>query len=186
MNADIPAGGPEVDPSTTINPDPDIAASLHTDVEPAPPPRLDDLVADRDSRPTRKGGRGLAGLLGASLLSAVLASTGTAAVLTSTAAPAATPAATANTRAVDTAPGAEDITAVVAAARKSVVTITSNGVTTNGPFTVPSTGVGSGVILTSNGYILTNRHVVEDSQTLSVTLMDGRELPATIVRISDT
>ena len=186
MNADIPAGGPEVDPSTTNNPDPDIASSLHTDVEPAPPPRLDDLVADRDSRPTRKGGRGLAGLLGASLLSAVLASTGTAAFLASTAAPAAAPAATANTRAVDTAPDAEDITAVVATARKSVVTITSNGVTSNGPFTVPSTGVGTGVILTANGYILTNRHVVEDSQSLSVTLMSGQELPATIVRISDT
>jgi S1-C subfamily serine protease len=186
MNADLPADGPEVDPSTTSNPDPDIASSLHTDVEPVPPPRPDDPVADRDSRPTRKGGRGLAGLLGASLLSAVLASTGTAAVLTSTAAPATTPAATANTRAVDTAPDTEDITAVVATARKSVVTITSNGVTTNGPFTVPSTGVGSGVILTSNGYILTNRHVVEDSQSLSVTLMDGRELPASIVRISDT
>ena len=186
MNADIPADAPEVDPSTTINQDPDIASSPHTDVEPAPPPRPDDLVADRDPRPTRKGGRGLAGLLGASLLAAVLASTGTAAVLTSTAVPATAPAATANTRAVDTAPNAEDITAVVATARKSVVTITANGVTTNGPFTVPSTGVGSGVILTSNGYILTNRHVVEDSQSLSVTLMDGRELPATIVRISDT
>src|SRR4029079_11300018 len=186
MHADIPAGGPEVGPSTTNEPDPDIASFLHTDVEPAPPPRLDDPVADRDSRPTRKGGRGLAGLLGLSLLSAVLASTGTAAFLASTAAPAAAPAATANTRAVDTAPDAEDITAVVATARKSVVTITSNGVTTNGPFTVPSTGVGTGVILTANGYILTNRHVVEDSQSLSVTLMSGRELSATIVRISDT
>ena len=186
MNADIPAGGPKVGPSTTNEPDPDIASFLHTDVEPAPPPRLDDPVADRDSRPTRKGGRGLAGLLGVSLLSAVLASTGTAAFLASTAAPAAAPAATANTRAVDTAPDAEDITAVVATARKSVVTITSNGVTTNGPFTVPSTGVGTGVILTANGYILTNRHVVDDSQSLSVTLMSGQELPATIVRISDT
>jgi S1-C subfamily serine protease len=186
MNADIPAGGPKVGPSTTNEPDPDIASFLHTDVEPAPPPRLDDPVADRDSRPTRKGGRGLAGLLGVSLLSAVLASTGTAAFLASTAAPAAAPAATANTRAVDTAPDAEDITAVVATARKSVVTITSNGVTSNGPFTVPSTGVGTGVILTANGYILTNRHVVDDSQSLSVTLMSGQELPATIVRISDT
>ena len=187
MNADLPADGPEVDPSTTtIAPDPAIDSSLHTDVEPAPPPRLDDLVADRDPRPTREGGRGLAGLLGASLLSAVLASTGTAAVLTATAAPAAAPTPTANTRAVNTATDTDDITAVVATARKSVVTITSNGVATNGPFTVPSTGVGSGVILTSNGYILTNRHVVEDSQSLSVTLMDGRELPATIVRISDT
>jgi serine protease Do len=42
------------------------------------------------------------------------------------------------------------------------------------------------VILTSNGYILTNHHVVEGSRSLTVTLMDGRELPATIVKISDT
>ena len=186
MNADPQSDGPQVDPPTLNTQTSDIDSSPHTDVEPAPPPRLDDLVADRDPRPTRKGGRGLAGLLGASLLSAVLASTGTAAVLTSTAAPAAAPAATANSRAVTTATNTDDITAVVATARKSVVTITSNGVATNGPFSVPSTGVGSGVILTSNGYILTNRHVVEDSQTLTVTLMDGRVLPATIVRISDT
>jgi len=186
MNEDLPADGPEVDPSTTSNPDPDIASSLHTDVEPVPPPRPDDPVADRDSRPTRKGGRGLAGLLGASFLSAVLASTGTAAVLVGTAAPAATPAPTANTRVVTTGTDSGDITAVVATARKSVVTITADGTTSNGPFTVPSTGVGSGLILTSNGYILTNRHVVEDSNTLTVTLMDGRELPARIVKISDT
>jgi S1-C subfamily serine protease len=103
-----------------------------------------------------------------------------------TATPATTPAPTANTRAVTTGTASEDITAVVATARKSVVTITADGTTSNGPFTVPSTGVGSGLILTSNGYILTNRHVVEDSNTLTVTLMDGRELPARIVRISDT
>jgi len=186
MNADPQIDGPQVDPPTTQNQATDIDSSLHTDAEPVPPPRLDDPVADRDPRPTRKGGRGLAGLLGVSILSAVLASTGTAAVLTSGTAPAAAPAATANTRAVNAGTSSDDITAVVATARKSVVTITSNGVSTNGPFTVPSTGVGSGVILTSNGYILTNRHVVADSQTLSVTLMDGRELPATIVRISDT
>jgi S1-C subfamily serine protease len=116
----------------------------------------------------------------------VLASTGTAAVLVGTAAPATAPAPTANSRAVNTATDTEDITAVVATARKSVVTITSNGVSSNGPFSVPTTGVGSGLILTSNGYILTNRHVVEGSRTLSVTLMDGRELPASIVKISDT
>jgi S1-C subfamily serine protease len=186
MNADPQTDGPQVDPPTSNNQTPDIDTSLHTDVEPAPPPRPDDLVADRDPRPTRKGGRGLAGLLGASLLSAVLASTGTAAVLTSAAPAATAPTATANTRAVNNTTSSDDITAVVATARKSVVTITSNGVATNGPFSIPSTGVGSGVILTSNGYILTNRHVVEDSRSLSVTLMDGRELPATIVKISST
>ena len=54
------------------------------------------------------------------------------------------------------------------------------------PFQVPTNGVGSGVILTTDGYILTNRHVVEDSQSLTVAFVDGTELPATIVKISDT
>ena len=184
MNDAVTPDGNEVGPSPAGNPDPD--SSIHTDLEPAPPPRLDGPVADRDPRPTRQGGRGLAGLLGASFLSAVLASTGTAAVLVGTSSPATSPTPTANTRVVNTAPDTEDITAVVAAARKSVVTITSNGVSSNGPFSVPTTGVGSGLILTANGYILTNRHVVEGSRTLSVTFMDGRELPATIVKISDT
>jgi len=184
MNDAVTPDGNEVDPSQASNPDPD--SSIHTDLQPAPPPRLEGPVADRDPRPTRRGGRGLAGLLGVSVLSAVLASTGTAAVLMGTASPATSPAPTANSRAVNSAPDAEDITNVVATARRSVVTITSNGVSSNGPFSVPTTGVGSGLILTSNGYILTNRHVVEGSQTLSVTLMDGRELPASIVKISDT
>ena len=186
MNEVLQPGGNQDEPSTANNPPSDPDAIIHTDIEPAPPPRLDGPVADRDPRPTRQGGRGLAGLLGASLLSAVLASTGTAAVLTATSSPATSPAPTANTRAVNTAQDAEDITAVVATARKSVVTITADGLTSNGPFSVPTTGVGSGLILTSNGYILTNRHVVEGSRTLTVTLMNGRDLPASVVRISDT
>ena len=42
---------------------------------------------------------------------------------------------------------------------------------------IPSTGVGSGVILTADGYILTNRHVVAGSQSLTVELADGRAVP---------
>jgi serine protease Do len=184
MNDAVMPDGNEVDPSPASTQDPD--TSIRTDLEPAPPPRLDGPVADRDPRPTRQAGRGLAGLLGVRLLSAVLASTGRAAVLVASAPPATSVSPTANTRAVNTTPDSEDITAVVASARKSVVTITSNGVSSNGPFSVPTTGVGSGLILTSNGYILTNRHVVADSQTLSVTFMDGKEVPARIVKISDT
>jgi serine protease Do len=49
---------------------------------------------------------------------------------------------------------------------------------------IPSTGVGSGIVLTSDGSILTNRHVTEGSQSLTVELADGRQFDATIVRES--
>ncbi len=40
---------------------------------------------------------------------------------------------------------------------------------------------GSGVIISKDGYILTNNHVVEDMSGLFVVLADGTELPATVV-----
>jgi serine protease Do len=39
---------------------------------------------------------------------------------------------------------------------------------------------GSGVIIRANGYILTNRHVVEDAETIEVRLQDGRTFKATV------
>jgi len=79
-----------------------------------------------------------------------------------------------------------DLTAVIAEAQKSVVTITANGMSTDGfsPFGQPVGGIGSGIVLTSNGYILTNRHVVEGAQTLSVELQDGTTYDATLVEQS--
>jgi S1-C subfamily serine protease len=171
--------------------------SILTDGEPAPPPSPADPVLEPAPRSPR-GGRGLAGLLAASLLSAALASAGTALVVESSL-QTASPSQTAN--AVTTGAGsspsaassdpsaaAEDITGVVAKAKAFVVTITVQGTSTRGlsPFSVPTTGVGSGVILTSGGYILTNRHVVEGGTTFTVTLDDGRELAARVVKISDT
>ena len=144
-------------------------------------------------RPPRAGGRGLAGLLAVSLLSAVLASTGTAAFLTSSlgsaGAPTSSAAPSSNASVVkQTTVVGDDITGIVAAAKSSVVTITANDLAGNGlsPFQIPTTGVGSGVILTSDGYILTNRHVVSGSQSLTVELADGRQLAARVVKISDT
>jgi len=47
-------------------------------------------------------------------------------------------------------------------------------------FGVPQTGVGSGVIFDADGWIITNRHVVEGARSLTVTLEDGREFAGTI------
>jgi serine protease Do len=42
-------------------------------------------------------------------------------------------------------------------------------------------GVGSGVIATKDGYILTNNHVVENAEEVKVALPDGREFSAKVV-----
>jgi len=39
-------------------------------------------------------------------------------------------------------------------------------------------GIGSGMIYTQDGYIITNNHVVEGAQTITVTLADGQNFPA--------
>ena len=41
-------------------------------------------------------------------------------------------------------------------------------------------GQGSGIIIRSNGYILTNRHVVEDAEKIEVRLKDGRIFSGTV------
>lgn len=46
---------------------------------------------------------------------------------------------------------------------------------------VEQEGVGSGVIFSSDGYIITNNHVAGDSTELIVTLSDGTEYPARLV-----
>jgi serine protease Do len=45
----------------------------------------------------------------------------------------------------------------------------------------PAVGIGSGVIITADGYIVTNNHVIENSDKVSVTLNDKREFNAKIV-----
>jgi len=43
------------------------------------------------------------------------------------------------------------------------------------------TGFGSGVIISNDGYIVTNNHVVEDAGNINVTLNDNREFEATVI-----
>ena len=81
-----------------------------------------------------------------------------------------------------------DLTDVVARATQSVVTITSQGTSRNrfSPFGIPSSGVGSGVVVSADGLILTNNHVVEGADQLSVTTADGQEISATVVSTDPT
>ena len=44
-------------------------------------------------------------------------------------------------------------------------------------------GLGSGVIINRNGYVLTNQHVIEDADTIKVILSDGREVESQIVGV---
>lgn len=50
-----------------------------------------------------------------------------------------------------------------------------------GPREAPSSSLGSGFILSKDGYILTNHHVVEGADEILVRLSDRRVLPATVV-----
>ncbi len=45
----------------------------------------------------------------------------------------------------------------------------------------PSRGYGSGFIISADGYIVTNAHVVEDADSIKVTLSDKRELVAKLI-----
>jgi serine protease Do len=82
---------------------------------------------------------------------------------------------------------ASDTASVVAQAEKSVVTITSTSTSTGAGFGGgTSTGVGSGFVVSSNGLILTNAHVVSGAQSLTVDLPDGRQVPATVVTADST
>ena len=149
---------------------------------------------DGPSRPARTGGgrRSIGTVVAAAILSAVLASGSTAALVGVLRPEAAAPAAsTAPNAAVTTTGGTttvqhEDITDVVAAARDSVVTLTSQIGGAPGRFGGTATGVGSGIVLTADGYALTNRHVVEGADSLTATLADGSTFPATVVTLSDT
>ncbi|MBU3693951.1 MAG: PDZ domain-containing protein [Rhodocyclaceae bacterium] len=51
------------------------------------------------------------------------------------------------------------------------------------PQTEEQPGLGSGVIVSPNGYILTNNHVVEAADAIEVALADGRTAPAQVVGV---
>ncbi len=118
-------------------------------------------------------------VIGASVLSAAIACASTfalasvlpvgQAVPSGTAAPAASTTAAALAIAADP----QDDPAIVASVQASVVTITISA--------GRSSGVGTGIVLTADGLILTNDHVVAGGGGLTVTFQDGRVLDASLV-----
>ena len=78
--------------------------------------------------------------------------------------------------------GSTDTAKVVAAVENSVVEITTETVTTSTFFGQYVTqGAGSGVVVSSDGYIVTNNHVVDGATNIKVTLADKTTYDATVV-----
>jgi S1-C subfamily serine protease len=154
--------------------------------EPAPP------ATPAGQAPRRGGALGV--VVAASLAAAVVGSLGTYAVLSASGAldrPVATIAPVGQGQQV-TQPlpvSIDESSAITRAAAKvspAIVTIAVSGAAANpnNPFnSVPQSGVGSGVIFDSNGWIMTNKHVAADAQTLTVSLEDGRTFPGKVYGI---
>lgn len=74
------------------------------------------------------------------------------------------------------------VSSVASMVSNSVVEITTESVVTNTIFSnYITTGAGSGVIFTSDGYIVTNNHVIENSNAITVKLNHGESYPATLI-----
>ncbi len=160
-----------------------------TDVQPAPPA----ISSQPDLGPSTTRPRPprvrllLAAAIGASVISASAASLATVALVrpAADASPAAAGTGTSPSAGAQTVvqlTGSEAVVQVAAKVSPAVVTITTQSAAgALSPFSVPSTGVGSGFIYDASGLILTNYHVVEGGGNLSVTLQDGRELAGRVV-----
>jgi S1-C subfamily serine protease len=75
----------------------------------------------------------------------------------------------------------QTIPAVVAKVRPSVVTILTRGVPASPSQHAAPSGSGSGIIIDSGGYVLTNNHLVEGVKSVVVGLPTGRLTPGRVV-----
>ncbi len=192
------------DPEPPAAATPDAAASDAAWTPPAAQPPFDGQAAatwpnpptrpSPPDRPSRATGARLVVL--AAALSAVLSSGMTFAALqlgasgaavapaaTATAA-AATPGATPPAQGTLAAAGGVDVaTRVATDAAASVVTIATEQAGVFDPFTgsAGSTGSGSGFVVSADGLILTNNHVIKGATTINVEFENGRQVGATVV-----
>ncbi len=89
----------------------------------------------------------------------------------------------ASTRTDQNANGATPLSTmeIAAKAQPTVVAISISGVTTTAYGPIQFEGAGSGVIVSADGYIVTNNHVVADAKTIDVVLATGKSYTATLV-----
>jgi S1-C subfamily serine protease len=73
--------------------------------------------------------------------------------------------------------GVMDIQAILDKVQESVVTIETSASTSSGVFE----GSGTGVVLTADGMVLTNAHVISNSDEIQVRMFDGTTHDATLV-----
>lgn len=80
-------------------------------------------------------------------------------------------------------PNTNSITKVVEVVKDSVVEIKTESVVTGGFYygDYVSEGAGSGVIITADGYIVTNNHVIDGASKITVTLTNTQSYEATLI-----
>lgn len=77
---------------------------------------------------------------------------------------------------------AVSVATVVHRVSASVVEITTETLVQSGLIgQYVTSGAGSGVVISENGYIVTNHHVIDGAGTITVRMSDGTEFPATLV-----
>ena len=82
----------------------------------------------------------------------------------------------------DTSATGKDLTEIVAKIEDCVVEVYTESVSYSAFYGEYVTGgAGSGVIYTSDGYIITNNHVIENARSINVKLHDGTEYSAVLV-----
>ena len=79
------------------------------------------------------------------------------------------------------------VASVAAKVKDSVVEITTSKVVSGSIYSqYIASGAGSGVIIAKEGYIITNNHVIEGADTITVRTTDGTEYAATIIGADST
>ena len=75
----------------------------------------------------------------------------------------------------------EEILEAVSRIRDSVVSVDSSRISYSRYGIAPVRGSGSGIVVSGSGYIVTNNHVIQDSENVTVRLQDGTETEGFVI-----